>query len=183
MNKNGERYLTRVYTDRWWMLSTVLLLNFANYSHWVAFASVTKNSAKYYDQTGDRIDLITIVSYALGIPCCILSAYAVETWGLKISLKFGGIMTGLGKYKCFYNICVLRGLSLSLIIQYECHKPLMHIFIGGGLCCMSSFPYIWDSSGTPKGDARFYMALFGQAITGVACPFVSSVPTKVMNKN
>ena len=59
----------------------------------------------------------------------------------------------------------------------------MIIFIGGGLCCMSSFPYIWDSSGTPKGDARFYMALFGQAITGVACPFVSSVPTKVMNKN
>lgn len=93
-----ENSSTTVYTDRWWMLSTVLLLNFANYSHWVAFASVTKNSAKYYDQTGDRIDLITIVSYALGIPCCILSAYAVETWGLKISLKFGGIMTGLGNY-------------------------------------------------------------------------------------
>ena len=56
------------------------------------------------------------------------------------------------------------------------------LFLGGGLCCMSSFPYIWDSSGTPKGDARFYMALFGQAITGVACPFVSSVPTKVITK-
>ena len=48
---------------------------------------------------------------------------------------------------------------------------------------MSSFPYVWDANGTPKGDARFYMALFGQAITGVACPFVSSVPTKVVNKN
>jgi hypothetical protein len=81
------------------MLATVLLLNFANYSHWVAFASVTKNSAKYYDTTGDRIDLITIVSYALGIPCCILSAYAVETWGLKARLKFGGIMTGIGTFK------------------------------------------------------------------------------------
>ena len=80
------------------MLATVLLLNFANYSHWVAFASVTKNSAKYYDQTGDKIDLITIVSYALGIPCCIISAYAVETFGLKSSLKFGGIMTGIGKF-------------------------------------------------------------------------------------
>ena len=48
---------------------------------------------------------------------------------------------------------------------------------------MSSFPYVWDANGTPKGDARFYMALFGQAITGVACPFVSSVPTKVVYKN
>ena len=44
---------------------------------------------------------------------------------------------------------------------------------------MSSFPYVWDANGAPKGDARFYLALFGQAITGIACPFVSSVPTKV----
>ena len=89
------------------MLATVLLLNFANYSHWVAFASVTKNSAKYYDQTGDKIDLITIVSYALGIPCCIISAYAVETFGLKSSLKFGGIMTGIGKFT-FYLIMIIH---------------------------------------------------------------------------
>ena len=54
--------------------------------------------------------------------------------------------------------------------------------VGGGLCCMSSFPYVWDANGAPKGDARFYLALFGQAITGIACPFVSSVPTKVDNK-
>ena len=46
---------------------------------------------------------------------------------------------------------------------------------------MSSFPYVWDANGAPKGDARFYLALFGQAITGIACPFVSSVPTKVDN--
>ena len=81
------------------MLATVLLLNFANYSHWIAFASVTKSSAKYYDQTGNRIDLITIVSCGLGIPCCILSAYAVETWGLKLSIKFGGLMSGIGTFK------------------------------------------------------------------------------------
>ena len=46
---------------------------------------------------------------------------------------------------------------------------------------MSSFPYIWNANGVPKGDARFYLALFGQAITGIACPFVSSVPTKVID--
>ena len=47
---------------------------------------------------------------------------------------------------------------------------------------MSSFPYVWDADGVPKGDARFYLALFGQAITGIACPFVSSVPTKVLTR-
>ena len=29
------------------------------------------------------------------------------------------------------------------------------------------------------GDAKFYLALIGQALTGIACPFISCVPTKV----
>ena len=160
------------------MLATVLLLNFANYSHWVAFASVTKNSAKYYDQTGDKIDLITIVSYALGIPCCIISAYAVETFGLKSSLKFGGIMTGIGKFS-INDILFKLYFSVLKSTYTQLHSIIIYIEIGGGFCCMSSFPYIWNANGVPKGDARFYLALFGQAITGIACPFVSSVPTKV----
>ena len=57
------------------------------------------------------------------------------------------------------------------------------IVLGGGLCCLSSFPHVWDEEAVPKGDARFYLALFGQAITGIACPFVSSVPTKVSSQN
>ena len=40
----------KVYPERWWLLLTVVLLNLANYSHWVAFPSVAKNAAKYYDQ-------------------------------------------------------------------------------------------------------------------------------------
>ena len=35
----------RSYPERWWLLLTVVLLNLANYSHWVAFPSVTKESA------------------------------------------------------------------------------------------------------------------------------------------
>ena len=34
----------RSYPERWWLLLTVVLLNLANYSHWVAFPSVTKES-------------------------------------------------------------------------------------------------------------------------------------------
>ena len=115
-----------LYSDRWWMLVTVLLLNFANYSHWVAFAAVTKNSAKYYDQTGDKIDLITIVSYALGIPCCILAAYAVETFGLNISLKFGGIMTGIGIF-CFNILILVSYTSLVKVTLNTTYAAYIYI--------------------------------------------------------
>ena len=34
----------RVYPERWWLLSAVLLLNISNYAHWVAFPVVVKVS-------------------------------------------------------------------------------------------------------------------------------------------
>lgn len=40
----------RSYPERWWLLITVILLNIANYSHWVAFPSVTKITTQFYDQ-------------------------------------------------------------------------------------------------------------------------------------
>ena len=53
------------------------------------------------------------------------------------------------------------------------------IKLGGCLCCLSSFPFVWDEDAVPKGSAGFYLALIGQAITGIAGPFICSVPTKV----
>jgi hypothetical protein len=44
------------------------------------------------------------------------------------------------------------------------------------LCFLSSLPYVSDGW---SSDAKFYMALVGQAFTGVACPFISCVPTKI----
>ena len=94
----------RVYPQRWWILTAVVLLNLANYSHWVAFPSVAKTAAKHYDQTGERMDLIPTVSYGLGVPCCLLATYVVERFGLRIGLHIGGVFTGIGKeFLCFHS--------------------------------------------------------------------------------
>ena len=130
------------YPERWWMLLTVVLLNLANYSHWVAFPSVTKQAAVYYDQSGERMDLIPTLSYAFGIPCCLMATYAVDKYGLKMVLRIGGIFTG----------------------------------VGGLLCFVSSMPYLSEAM---SSDAQFYLAVIGQALTGIACPFISCVPTKI----
>ena len=51
------------------------------------------------------------------------------------------------------------------------------LFLSGGLLCfLSSLPPLsYDL--TP--DTRFQLALIGQALTGVACPFIACVPTKI----
>ena len=90
-------------------------------------------------------------------------------------------MTGIGKLTFYLLMLIHMEFKNSVLksIYTQLHSIIICIEIGGGFCCMSSFPYIWNANGVPKGDARFYLALFGQAITGIACPFVSSVPTKV----
>jgi len=132
----------RVYPERWVILVAVFLLNVANYAHWVAYPSVNKVAAEYYDQAGDVMDWIPTLSYGLGVPCGILATYVVERYGLKHGIQIGGSLTG----------------------------------IGGLMCFLSSLPHLDKDM---SADFRFYLALIGQALTGVACPFVASVPTKI----
>jgi len=132
----------KVYPARWGLMGIVALLNLANYAHWIAFPAVAKKAAAYYQVTGDQLDMIPTVSYAAGIPTCLLATYIVESRGLRTGIRIGSFLTGFG----------------------------------GLLCCVSTFPglavYI-------PFKVQYWMALLGQAATGVACPFISCVPTKV----
>ena len=88
------------------------------------------------------MDLIPTISYAAGVPTCLIATYLIESRGLKTGVKIGAYLTG----------------------------------IGGLLCCLSTFPKISDH--IPK-FYQYWMAVIGQGITGVACPFISGVPTKI----
>ena len=46
----------KLYPSRWILLISVTLLNLANYSHWVAFASVAKQGAEYYQVSGPEVN-------------------------------------------------------------------------------------------------------------------------------
>ena len=53
---------------------------------------------------------------------------------------------------------------------------VISIIPGGLLCCLSTLPHL--SKGL-SSDSKFNLALVGQALTGIACPFISCVPTKI----
>ena len=92
--------------------------------------------------TGEELDLIPTVSYAAGVPTCLVATYLIESRGLRAGVRIGAYLTG----------------------------------IGGLLCCLSTFPGL--NHQIPK-YYQYWMAVIGQGITGVACPFISGVPTKV----
>ena len=92
-----EKNLYQVYPQRWWLLMSVILLNTANDAHWVAFPSVAKQTAKYYDKTGEVMDYIPTVSFAVGLPAIFIATFVIEKFGLKVCLKTGGILSGFGR--------------------------------------------------------------------------------------
>ena len=53
--------------------------------------------AKYYQQSGDTIDLIPTVSSLLGVPFSVFAAYFICRFGLKHGLYVGSTFTGIGK--------------------------------------------------------------------------------------
>ena len=135
----------RLYRSRWLLLASVTLLNLANYSHWVSFASVAKQGAEYYQVTGPVVDLIPMISYGLCVPFCLLAVYIVERRGLRLGLTIGSWLTA----------------------------------VGGGLCCLATLPGVWGGQLWWSRYHAFVITVLGQALTGMGCPFISCVPTKV----
>ena len=92
----GEQRSHQLYLGRWWILICVFLLRFAKSGHLFSFAAVSNKCATYYNQTGDRIDLILSVSYMVGAAFWILNAYTIDAWGIKRTLWCSGLMIFLG---------------------------------------------------------------------------------------
>ena len=88
--------VAKLYKERWWILSSVCLIQFANFGHWIAFGSVTKVTAVYYDQPGDRMDLVVLCSYVIYIPTLLIAAVWVNRFGIKKTLHLSGFLTAIG---------------------------------------------------------------------------------------
>ena len=102
-------------------MGIVALLNLANYAHWIAFPAVAKKAAAYYQVTGDQLDMIPTVSYAAGIPTCLLATYIVESRGLRTGIRIGSFLTGFGGLLC----CVSTFPGLAVYIPF---KAGIHIY-------------------------------------------------------
>ena len=51
--------------------------------------------------------------------------------------------------------------------------------VGGSLCCLATLPGVWGGEVWWSQAVAFRLTVVGQALTGMGCPFISCVPTKV----
>ena len=53
----GRRAPSLLYKFRWWLLGTVVLLNLANYAHWIAFPAVAKKVTKVFREFFSKLKI------------------------------------------------------------------------------------------------------------------------------
>ncbi len=73
----------KVYPSRWGVLVAVALLTVANNTLWISYAAINTIAADYYHKDPGQIDMLTTVSFVIGIPLCLLSTWIVNKLGLR----------------------------------------------------------------------------------------------------
>ena len=67
-----------VYKRRWFVLSTVALLNISTNALWMSYPSVTNIVSEYFEKSINAVDLLGTISLYVGIPCCLLVTFIYD---------------------------------------------------------------------------------------------------------
>ena len=68
----------RIYKRRWFVLTTVALLNISTNALWMSYPSVTNIVSEYFDKSINAVDLLGTISLYVGIPCCLLVTFIYD---------------------------------------------------------------------------------------------------------
>ncbi len=71
------------YRSRWLVLLAVYSITVSSNILWISFATVNTVAAGYFNKSPAAVDMLTTISFVIGMPMCILSTYLVKKWGLK----------------------------------------------------------------------------------------------------
>ena len=88
-----------LYPERWWVLASMCVIQFASYGHLIAYGTVTKVTAVYYDQPGDKMDLVVLGPYVINFPTLLILMVTFNKIGLRITLILSAFLTALGEKK------------------------------------------------------------------------------------
>ena len=79
--KAGHHYVA--YRVRWLILLAVYFLTIVNQILAISFAAINSKAASYFGRDPAQIDLLSSITYALGMPMCFISPYLIKKAGLR----------------------------------------------------------------------------------------------------
>ncbi len=110
----------KVYGYRWVVMAVFMIINIVIQIHWVAFAPITSEASVFYGVTPLSIGFLSMIYMLVYIVMCIPASYVIDTYGIRIGIGIGALMTGVfgmlkGIYAADYTlVCVAQfGLALA----------------------------------------------------------------------
>jgi len=193
MNTDG----IKLYKYRWLVLFVYFLLTAVIEIQWIMIAPVTGDAVKFYNVSELEIGLLSMIFMIVYIIISIPVSYIIDTWGIKIGIGIGALLTGIfgftkGMYADSYTILCVTQVGLAVaqpFILNACTRLAAEWFpvnerataagistLGqyvGIIIVMETVPRMLAGFGIP-GIARFY----GFATLAVAVAFLIIIREK-----
>lgn len=108
-----------VYGYRWVVLTLFAILTAVIEIQWLTFAPVAREAREFYQVSALQIDLLSLLFMAVFIVVCIPASYIIDTYGLKIGVGIGAVLTGLfgllkGLFGESYSVVLFAQLMLAV---------------------------------------------------------------------
>ncbi|MBN2443477.1 MAG: MFS transporter [Spirochaetales bacterium] len=85
----------KVYSYRWVVLITFMLINLTIQMLWISYAPITGLAAEFYGVSDLHIGLLAMSFMIAFIPLSIPVSWAIDTFGFRISVSIGAAMMGI----------------------------------------------------------------------------------------
>ena len=144
---DGAEQSYQKYSSRWLVLLTVTMLNLSNNALWISYSAVANVSADYFQKdVNTDIDLLSTISFYVGIPMCLVSTYVVDALGFRTGqpsppylsphlppgVLLGSVLTFIGALTRALSTLPSLNSSMSLVISpssFYCNHSPSRIFV------------------------------------------------------
>jgi len=111
--------VNQVYGYRWVVLGVFAVLNALVQMNWIAFASVTGDSADFYGVSVLSIGLLSMIYMIVYIVVSIPASYVIDVYGVRIGVGVGATLTGVfalmrGVFPTDYRLMVIATVGLAI---------------------------------------------------------------------
>jgi len=109
----------KVYKYRWIVLSAYMFMVAVNQLLWITFAPITADATKYYGVTDLQIGILSMCFMIVYIVLSIPASWVIDTYGIKIGVGIGAILTGVfgmlrGLITTDYNLLLLSQIGIAI---------------------------------------------------------------------
>lgn len=109
----------KVYGYRWVVLAVFAIITAVIEIQWLTFAPIAREARAFYNVSALQIDFLSLLFMAVFIIACIPASFVLDTYGIRIGVGIGAVLTGLfglfkGVFGDSYSMVVIAQIMLAL---------------------------------------------------------------------